>query len=49
MDKCFIEQVARDQGIKEDLPDHIIKAAHLFASQGDPQDYYYRLKEYFYS
>lgn len=45
MDIEFIKDVARDYGLLN-LTEQNIKDAHIFANEY-PDDYYYRLKEYF--
>ncbi len=42
----FIQQIANDMGITKKLTDQEIRKAHNYANKV-PQDYYYRLKEYF--
>jgi hypothetical protein len=44
----FIQQVATDQGVTKKLTDQEKRQAHNYANMV-PQDYYYRLKEYFYA
>jgi len=48
LDEKFIRQVAADQGVTVRLTDQQIKQAHNYAKLV-PQDYYYRLKEFFYN
>jgi hypothetical protein len=49
IDEKFIRQVAKDQGITRYLSPEDIKRAHKHASNGAKEDYYYRLKEFFYA
>jgi nucleosome binding factor SPN SPT16 subunit len=46
IDPDFIKQVAADLGHKK-ISSADIKRAHQFAAKGDPEDYYYKLKEFF--
>lgn len=46
MDPDFIKQVATDLGHKK-ISSADVKRAHQFAAKGDPEDYYYKLKEFF--
>lgn len=48
IDEKFIQQVAADQGVTKKLTVQQIKQAHYYANLV-PQDYYYRLKEFFYN
>ena len=44
----FIQRIANDQGVTKTLTAQEIRQAHNYANL-IPQDYYYRLKEYFYN